>query len=183
MIKKLRRTQFGNPILRATARQLTPSEIRSDEIQELIAAIRTTLIEKQYGVGLAAPQVGHSVALTVIGIKPTPSRPHNPFIDMVVINPELIKTYGRKTPMWEGCISFGDTKNFPYAQVPRYQKIRLRWLDEQGKRHERDFEGLLAQVLQHETDHLNGILFVDKVEDTTTYMTITEYKRQFVKSQ
>jgi peptide deformylase len=179
-MKILRRTQFGNPVLRQLARRLNQAEIMAPEIQALIADMRYTLQQKQYGIGLAAPQVGRDVAISVIGLKPTPSRPNNPIINMVIINPEIIESYGANEPLWEGCVSFGDTRNFPYALVPRYAKIRLRWLDEHAVRHEADFEGILAHVLQHETDHLNGILFVDRVEDTKSYMTIAEYKKRHV---
>ncbi|MEJ0073776.1 MAG: peptide deformylase [Candidatus Saccharibacteria bacterium] len=179
-MKTLRRTQFGNPVLREKTRRLSREDILSPKVQELITNMRYTLENKKYGVGLAATQVGQSVAITVIGIKPTPTRPDNPIINMVVINPEIVKTYDDKEPMWEGCVSFGDTRNFPYALVPRYKKIRLRWLDERAETHEEDFEDILAHVLQHETDHLNGILFVDKVEDTKSYITISEYKKRYL---
>jgi peptide deformylase len=181
-MKSLRRTQFGNPILREGAKRLTDQEILAESCQQLIASMRHTLQTKQYGIGLAAPQVGQSVSLVVVGIKRTPSRPKHPTLDMVAINPEIIKTYGAKVPMWEGCLSFGTTQNFPYARVPRYPKIRLRWQDEFAATHEQDFEGIAAHVLQHEVDHLNGVLFVDRVEDTTSYMTITEYKKRYLKS-
>ena len=177
----LRRTQFGNPVLRQTTKQLTKDEILSPKIQNLIANMQHTLLVKKYGVGLAAPQVGQSVALTVLGIKPTPTRPNLQTLDMVVINPEIVQLIGTKKPMWEGCISFGDTKNFPYAQVPRYEHIKLKWQDEHGIHHEQDFEGLTAHVLQHEIDHLNGILFVDRVEDPTTYVTVSEYRKRMTK--
>ncbi|MFA5004126.1 MAG: peptide deformylase [Candidatus Saccharimonadales bacterium] len=180
-MKILRRTQFGNPVLREKTRRLSTEEILSDKIQTLIANMHYTLENKKYGVGLAATQVGQSVAITAIGIKPTPTRPNLPVLNMTVINPEIIKTYGDKEDMWEGCVSFGDTKNFPYALVPRYKKVRLRWLDEHAKPHEKDFEGIVAHVLQHETDHLNGILFVDRVEDTKSYITIAEYKKRYMK--
>lgn len=180
-MKGLRRTQFGNPILRQTSKRLTDEEILSDGVQQLIADMQHTLVTKQYGVGLAAPQVGKSIALIVVGIKPTPSRPKHPVLDMVVINPEIVKTYGAKEPMWEGCLSFGTTQNFPYALVPRYPTIRMRWQDGQAQSHEQDFTGIAAHVLQHEVDHLNGVLFVDRVEDTTSYMTITEYKKRYLK--
>jgi peptide deformylase len=178
-MKILRRAQFGNPVLRQSARELTHEEILSDKTQELLANMRYTLEKKAYGVGLAAPQVGQSVAISVIGIKPTPTRPNNPVVNMIVINPKIVRTYGRREPMWEGCVSFGDTRNFPYAQVPRYKKLRLKYMDEKGDAQVRNFEGLLAHVLQHEVDHLQGILFVDRVEDTTSYMTTAEYKKRF----
>jgi peptide deformylase len=178
----LRRTQFGNPILRQPTRELSHEEIVSTKVKDFVVNMRYTLESKGYGVGLAAPQVGKAVAITVIGIKPTPSRPDNPVINLVLINPKIIKKYGSKKTMWEGCISFGDTKNFPYAQVPRYKKIRVQWIDEMAKTHEEDFEGITAHVLQHEIDHLNGVLFVDRVKDTKSYITIAEYKKRFLKS-
>ena len=101
-------------------------------------------------------------------------------VDMVIINPKIVKTYGQKSPMWEGCISFGDTQNFPYAKVPRYKKVRLSYDDEHGQHHEADFDGFVAHVIQHETDHLNGVLFVDRVVDTTTYITVAEYKKRYM---
>ena len=140
--------------------------------------MRYTLERKKYGIGLAAPQVGRSIAIVIIGIKPRPNRPKAPMLNLTVINPVILKKYGGKGPMWEGCLSFGNTQNFPYALVPRYKKVRVHWLEEKANQHERDFNGLPAHLLQHEIDHLNGILFVDKVQDTTSYMTITEYKKR-----
>jgi peptide deformylase len=175
-------TVVGNPILREVARELTPDEILSDEIQSLIADMRHTLVQKQYGVGLAAPQVGQGVALSVIGIKPTPTRPHLEKVDLVVINPRVVRTYGRRRGMWEGCISVGRGNNTMYGQAMRYGSICLSYLDEHAKPHEADFDGFLAHVLQHETDHLNGILFVDRVKDTRTYMAASEY-RKLIKKQ
>jgi len=176
-MKALRRTQFGNPILRQVARRLEPTEIRSERIQALIADLHFTLTSKKYGVGLAAPQVGHSLALSVINIQPTDYRPEVTPLKLTVINPEIIQTYGRRTQLWEGCLSFGASRDTPFAKVPRYVKIRVAYLDGQGKPHEADFEGLPAHILQHEIDHLQGKLFVDRVVDTTTYVTMSEYRR------
>ena len=179
-MKVLRRTNFGNPVLRQVARRLTADEIVSDEIQTLVADMFYTVERKQYGIGLAAPQVGRSVALSVIAIKPTPSRPHLADEQLVIINPELIKTYGRRQAMWEGCISFGSGKDFPYAQAMRYTKLRVCYLDQWAKPHERDVDGMLAHVMQHEIDHLNGVLFVDHVKDSKTYVMMSEFKKRYV---
>lgn len=179
-MKILRRTLFGNPILRQKARTLTPDEIRSEEVQELITAMRETLKTRKFGVGLAAPQVGKDLALSVIGIKPTPNRPHEKNIDMVIINPEIVRTYGSRTGLWEGCISLGSGPDSPYAKAMRFKKVRVRYTDEKGKPHEADYQGLLAHVLQHEIDHLHGILFVDRVRDTTTYVTQSEYRKRYL---
>lgn len=176
----LRRTQFGNPILRGKARQLAKAEILSPTIKKLIADMRYTLAYKKYGVGLAAPQVGQGVALCIIEIKPTKLRPKLPKskrASLIIVNPKITKTYGNRKQLWEGCISFGDV----FAKVPRYKKIRVKYLNEKAVTREKDFEGLVAQVLQHEIDHLNGILFVDKVKDTSSYMTAAEYKKRILK--
>ena len=173
MSKILKKTEFGNPILRAVAQRLNKDEILSDKIQTLIADMYYTVERKQYGVGLAAPQVGRSVAISVIAIKSTPSRPDLEPEKLTIINPEIVQFYGRKASMWEGCISGLEL----YAQVPRYKKLRLTWMDEQAHEHEQDFDGFIAHVLQHEVDHLNGILYVDKIRDTKSIITIREYKK------
>ena len=172
-MKVLKRTEFGNPILRGIAKKLNTEEILSDEFQTLIKNMRYTLEHKKYGVGLAAPQVNYGVQLAVVGIKSTPTRPKLTKLSLTIINPEIVKTYGYRSPMWEGCVSGGQL----YAQVPRYKKIRLKYTDEKAKTHTKEFNGFIAQVLQHEVDHLNGILFVDRVKDTKSYMTFAEYKK------
>lgn len=175
----LRRRQFGDPVLRATCRQLSLSEIASAEVQKFIDDMRITLEKRKYGVGLAAPQVGQPVALSVIAIKPTPTRPNLKPESLTIINPKIVNRYGTKSPMWEGCISGSEL----YAQVPRYKKVRVQWQDRRGKQHEKDFDGFMSHVLQHEIDHLNGVLFVDKVEDTHSYMTFSEYKKMKKREQ
>lgn len=179
MTNILRKTEFGNPILRSVARKLTLEEIRSNEIQKLIEDMYYTVEQKQYGVGLAAPQVGVGVALSVIDTKATPTRPDLERKRLTIINPEIVAIYGRRANMWEGCISGLEL----YAQVPRYKKVRLKWTDGQGETHEQDFDGFMAHVIQHEVDHLQGILYVDKVKNTKSYMTIREYKRMRAKEK
>jgi peptide deformylase len=178
MIKTLGTTRFGNPILRENARRLETTEILSDEIQSLIENMYYTLKVKQYGVGLAAPQVGANIALSVVGIKPTPTRPNLEVFNTVLINPVVVETYGRRVQMWEGCVSCGEGKNTLYAKVPRYKSIRLKWLDEKAIEHDEILKGFVAHVAQHETDHLNGLLFVDRVKDSKTYMLGDEYKKR-----
>jgi peptide deformylase len=179
MNKILTRTEFGNPILNQKTCMLSKQEVQSPKIQKLIGDMFYTLEEKKYGVALAAPQVGQSIALTVINIKPTrirPDLPKNQWAKMAVINPKITKTYGKRSQLWEGCVSFPNA----FAKVPRYKKIELQYLDEKGTGHKKVFEGLLAHVLQHETDHLNGHLFVEKVRDTSSFMTESEYVKRVV---
>ena len=178
MPKLLKSTQFGNPVLRLPARRLTKKDILSDEIQTLIADMRFTIEKRKMGVGLAAPQVGVSIALSVIAIKPTPNRPDIERFDQVIINPEVIETFGRKQKMWEGCISSGTANNTLFAQVPRYKKVKLKFYDEKGRLQEEVLKGIAAHVAQHETDHLNGILFVDRVKDPKTYIMAGELRKK-----
>ena len=175
-------TRFGNPVLRETAKRLSKDEILSEEIQTLITNMRYTLVEKKYGVGIAAPQVGESIALSVIGIKPTPNRPELEPFETVIINPEIVETFGEPIDTWEGCVSCGTDDDILFAKLPRYEKVKLQWLDEHAKSREEVIGGFVAQVVQHETDHLNGVLFVDHVKDPTTYMMADEYRKQILNS-
>jgi peptide deformylase len=174
----LRRRQFGDPILRQQTRLVSPKEIASAEIQSLIADMRKTLQTNELGVGLAAPQIGHGIALAVIWIEPTAHRPDANKYSVVIINPVIIRTIGRKKQLWEGCISAGSHGTADlFAKVPRHQSIEIEYLDEHGNHHTEVVKGLIAHVMQHEVDHLNGMLFVDRVKDTSTYMTNSEYKK------
>lgn len=174
--KKLRLRRFGDPILRQPTRRLSPEEIVSEEIQALICDIRDLNAIKQYGVGLAAPQVGVGVALSVIGIKPTPTRPDVKPFERVIINPSY-EGIGRRAGMWEGCQSCGRGNDTLYAKALRYHRIHAVWLDERGVEHHEELGGFTAHVFQHETDHLNGVLFVDRVRDNRTYMMADEFRK------
>lgn len=176
MPQALQLTKFGNPVLRKKTRRLKPEEILSAEVQSLIKNMSQTLEKENYGVGIAAPQVGMPIAISVIGIKPTPNRPELKPFETVLINPEITKTFGEPVNMWEGCVSCGSADNLLFAQVPRFEKISLRWIDGSGKTNEKTLNGFIAHVAQHEVDHLNGILFVDKVIDTSSYMMADEYR-------
>lgn len=180
-MKTLPITEFGNPILRQTAKRLTVAQIRSASVQALIEDIRHSLISQKLGVGLAAPQVGESLALTVIAIRPTKHRPSAELFDLVMINPKITRTIGQPEQLWEGCISSGAGQANLFAKLLRFPSVVASYLDAQGQPQSEQFDGLVAQVVQHETDHLNGILFVDNVTDTKTYMTMNEYQKQITK--
>ena len=182
MSKLLNLTRFGNPILRQVARELSVEEIQSDEIQQLITDIRYTNQTKKYGVGLAAPQVGVGVALSVIGIKPTPNHSNRAYFDSVIINPHY-EGLDKLTGKWEGCQSGGTGDDIMFGKAMRYGKIRARYYDESGELHDEELSGFVAHVFQHETDHLNGILFVDRVKDTKTFMMADEYRARVVKNR
>lgn len=168
-------TEFGSPILRRKAKELTPDEIKSEDIQKLIKEMQEFILSKKMGVGLAAPQIGESLAVAVICIRPIKHRSKVEEFDLTIINPKIIKVFGNRKQKWEGCISGGSTRSGLFAKVPRYKKIELKYYDEQGGQKQEIFSGLPAHVIQHEVDHLNGILFVDKVKDTKSFVTYSEY--------
>lgn len=169
--------RFGDQILRKKAQRLSLEEIKRDEIQTLLTDMKNTIQAKSMGVGLAAPQVGYSTAVAVIDIKPTELRPNVEPYSAVIINPAY-KGLGRRAAAWEGCLSTGLGDQTLFAKAARYEKIEAEWFDEKGKRHLKQLSGLPAQVFQHETDHINGVLFVDHVEDTSTYTMGDEYRKR-----
>ncbi len=97
-----------------------------------------------------------------------------------IINPEITQTYGALKDKWEGCVSCGTDKDTLFALVPRYEKVKLRWLDKDAAEHEEVLHGFTAHVAQHEVDHLNGILFVERVNDPKTYMMADEYRQRII---
>lgn len=167
--------EFGEPLLRQKARKIKTAEIKTKKFQALIKEMKEFLADKKLGIGLAAPQIGQDASLAIILIQPTKHRSKVKKFELTIINPEIIKTYGRKSQMWEGCISGGSTKAGLFARVPRYKKIELKYQDVRGQSFHKVFEGLPAQVIQHEVDHLSGVLFVDRVKDSKTFVTYRNY--------
>lgn len=182
-MKPLKLIQFGNPVLRETSKSLGKTEIHSSKVKELIKAMRYTLMSQKLGVGLAAPQVGQGLALAIVVIQPTAHRPDVEPFQSVLINPVITQTFGHKKQLWEGCISSGKGQAGLFAKVPRYSKIKVKFTDETGKQYHQEFTGLPAHVIQHEVDHLNNVLFVDRVKDTTSYMTYGEYLKRISKKR
>lgn len=151
--------------LRLKSRLLTLEEVASDKIRTLIADINDTLKAGEYGVGMSAVQVGEPVAVVVVMIRPTPNRPNLERFNRVYLNLKIIKTFGEKKPMWEGCCSVQDNDKKPvYSKVPRYEKVEIEYLDKEGVEHKDIVDGFLAHVLQHEADHLEGVIFTDLVD-------------------
>jgi len=135
----------------------TPVEEVNDEIRQLIADMFETMYVAP-GIGLAAVQVGVPIRLLVIDLQEPEVEGGEPVKDpKVFINPELYEPSDVEVPYNEGCLSVPDQ----YAEVDRPDRIRARWLDENGVRHDEEIDGMLAVVLQHEMDHLEGVLFID----------------------
>lgn len=145
----------------AVLRQISkPVENFDGELRTLVADMFETMYDAP-GIGLAAVQVGEPVRLLVIDLQEPqdPDDPESPVVrnPKLFINPEILWHSDNEVPYTEGCLSVPEQ----YAEVMRPDKIRARWQDEQGITYEEEIEGLLAVCLQHEMDHLNGVLFID----------------------
>ena len=153
----LRIYETPDPVLRQIS---TPVETVDDDLRTLVADMFETMYDAP-GIGLAAVQVGVPKRLLVMDLQEPqdPDNPEGPVVKepRVFINPEVLWASETTIPYTEGCLSVPDQ----YAEVLRPDRIRARWLDEQGKAHEEDLDGLLAVCLQHEMDHLEGVLFID----------------------
>ena len=143
-----------DPVLRQISK---PVETFDDALKTLVTDMLETMYEAP-GIGLAAVQVGVPVRLLVIDLQEPEQEGGEPVRDpRVFINPEILWHSDTEVPYTEGCLSVPEQ----YAEVMRPDKIRARWQDVDGKSHEQEIEGLLAVCLQHEMDHLNGVLFID----------------------
>lgn len=169
----------GDLILREKCRRLSKDEIQTEAIQNLIDDMKHTCDERQYGVGLSANQIGEPLAISIIAIKPTPSRPDLEPYEKICINTEIVETFGESELMWEGCMSTAMDENGEPAmgQVPRFAKIHIKYFDRDGNENDEVVDGFTAHVMQHETDHLNGKLFTDLV-GPETLITNKEYRER-----
>ncbi|MBW3129649.1 MULTISPECIES: peptide deformylase [Hymenobacter] len=170
---------FGDPVLKARARDL-PADFSADELKQLVADMYDTMYYA-HGVGLAAPQIGKSVRLFVIDSAPmvdeedengepvqleATAQP----VKRAFINPQIIHEEGEEWGFEEGCLSIPGVREMVYRQPV----VTLRYEDENRQSHEETFSGMTARVIQHEYDHLEGVLFTDK---------ISSFKKQFIKGK
>ena len=161
--------QLGATVLRLQAQVVT--HIQSAEIQQIIETMQDTLATTE-GVGLAAPQISISKRIIIIASSPTPRYPSAPFMEpTVMINPAFETLSDTKEKNWEGCLSIPGIR----ALVPRYQEIKINYTNQQGMLVEARLEGFVAQVFQHEFDHLEGKVYLDRVEDNRDIFAESEY--------
>jgi peptide deformylase len=154
-----------NPILRKKAALVPQADIKTKHIQDILAKMKKALETQDDGVAIAAPQINESLRIFIVshkafaksGKNPIPEKGH----DLVCINPVITKVSKEKKMMAEGCLSV----RYLYGNVERSTRATLRAYNEKGELFERGGSGLLAQIFQHENDHLNGILFIDKAVD------------------
>lgn len=174
--------QMGEPVLRRVARELTPAEVRSPATRALIEDLIETMHDAD-GAGLAAPQVYESVQLVVIEVRSNPRYPNVESIPLTVLaNPKLTPLLSAPSDgklrdedsiwLYEGCLSVSGVR----GRVQRPRRVRVQALDAEGEPVDQVWEGFRAAVVQHETDHLFGTLFVDRAEPRTLTF-LREYER------
>jgi peptide deformylase len=161
--------QLGAEVLRLRAESV--AEVNSADNREVIAAMKATLANT-LGVGLAAPQIGVSRRIVIIASRPTPRYPKAPLMEpTVMINPSFAPLSGATEKDWEGCLSIPGIR----ALVPRFKDIRIDYTDERGNSIEVRLQDFIARVFQHEFDHLNGLVFLDRVESNRDIFSESEY--------
>jgi peptide deformylase len=178
---RLKIVQAGDAVLRQRGKDLSVSEIRSREIQNLIEWMRDTMHDAP-GVGLAAPQIGLPLRLAVIEDKPEnlkdlpagylKERERKPVPFQVLVNPKLTPQGPADVEFFEGCLSLAGFT----AVVPRARKVRVECLDHQGEPKIIEASGWYARILQHEIDHLDGAVYIDRMR-TRTFMSVENYNR------
>lgn len=170
----LKVARMGHPVLRTPARAVDAAEIRTAAFQKLIDDMIETMHEYE-GIGLAAPQVHESVRLFVAGVEGD----EHPLPLVAVINPEITPIGAAVVEDWEGCLSIPDIR----GKVPRRDRVKLRAIDREGRRMEMTISGYGARVLQHETDHLDGVLFFDRMTSFETLTFLEEYGRYWSRTE
>ena len=160
---------MGHPVLRAKARTVDKLELKTPGVQQFIDNMIDTMFEYS-GVGLAAPQVHESLRLFVAMLD---SDGRGEGDAVVFVNPEITVKGDQIVEGWEGCLSIPDIR----GRVPRAHGIAVTALDRHGKRFELDLKDFPARVVQHETDHLDGVLFFDRMRSMETLTYLEEYSR------
>jgi len=163
----------GDPVLRERAREVTPEELASPEVQRLIDDMIDTM-RAAGGAGLAANQVGSLLRIAVVEVDRNPRYPYKPPVPLtVLVNPIVEPVDGETAAINEGCLSVPGLR----GEVERHVRVRVRRLDRDGAPHDEVRLGLTAGTFQHELDHLDGVLFLDRVRDPRTFMTWEQFER------
>ncbi|MBS2013406.1 MAG: peptide deformylase [Deltaproteobacteria bacterium] len=164
---------LGNPILRQPTRRLDREELAGPKMQAFIDDLVETMHDAA-GAGLAANQVYEPVRICAIEIKNNPRYPYKPNYPLtVLVNPEVVPTTDETFLNYEGCLSVPNLR----GEVRRYTAVRVRAWDRQGNDLDFEVKGLTAGTFQHEVDHLDGKVFLDRVEDTRSLATWTDFER------
>jgi peptide deformylase len=167
---------MGHPVLRTRAHAIERAQIRTPAVQQLIDDMIETMVE-YHGVGLAAPQVHEAVRIFVASLDQGDDEARS--APSVLINPELTPVGSEVVEDWEGCLSIPEIR----GRVPRAREIVVRAYDRRGERIELRAHDYPARVIQHETDHLDGVLFFDRMRSFETLTYLDEYSRYWVKDE
>ena len=154
---------MGDP--RLWQKSLPVERFGTPELENLLTDMRETMAHLN-GAGLAAPQIGVALRVVIFGVTSNPRYPDiEPVPDTVLINPALTPLSGEEEEGWEGCLSVPGMRGW----VPRFKKLRYAGYDERGRRFQREVEGFHARVVQHEVDHLDGVLYPMRIRDFTRF--------------
>jgi peptide deformylase len=166
--------QLGHPLLRSFAQIV--DNIQDQGIQNLIDNLITT-VGQANGVGIAAPQVAESYRLFIVACRPNPRYPTAPTMEpTAMINPRILAHSNEVVKGWEGCLSIPGIRGW----VPRYQAIEIEYTDRNGKLQKQELTHFVARIFQHEYDHLDGIVFLDRLESTQDIITEQEYQKRVI---
>jgi len=169
--------QLGHPVLRKRAAEV--ENVLADECQKLIAQMMLAVSESG-GVGIAAPQIHHSLRIFIMCSKPNARYPDAPLMPpTAIINPEILHYSSEKVKGWEGCLSVPGLRGL----VPRHSQLSVAYFDQQGNQQKKELTGFIARIFQHELDHLNGLIFIDRLESTQDLISEAEWYRQFAFQQ
>lgn len=174
----LKVARLGHPVLRKMTSRLALREIQSAEFQKFIDDMIATM--KEYdGVGLAADQVHESKQIAVLQVDANPRYPDKPNVPLtILINPTVEPMTEEMEEDWEGCLSIPDIR----GKVPRYKSVRVQAWDRNGKELQFVANDFHARVIQHEWDHLNGKVYLDRMRDLSTLAFLAEFARYGLKS-
>ncbi len=174
----LRILRLGHPVLRQVAQAVDAAEIGSPGFAQLVDDMIDTMRESD-GVGLAAPQVYIPKRIAIVEVKgPNPRYPTMPAVPLVVlVNPTIVAHSAEQEHDWEGCLSIPDLR----GKVPRWASIDVEALDRHGLPIRFTARGFFARVIQHEIDHLDGIVFLERMADLSTLTYLAEFQKFWVK--
>lgn len=165
--------QMGNPLLRSVSEKVSREKLYSEEFQSFVDDLIATMRHED-GAGLAAPQVGVLDRVFVMEMQENPRYPEKENFPLhIVVNPEIIHTSSEKTQSWEGCLSIPRLR----GRLKRYERITMKGLNRDGEDLEMQLTGFSAIVAQHELDHLNGVLFIDRMESMETLAFREEFEK------
>jgi peptide deformylase len=166
--------QLGDPLLRAKAQVV--ENIQDGRVQKLIDDLIAT-VQQANGVGIAAPQVANSDRLFIVASRPNPRYPNAPEMEpTAMINPKILAYSTEVVKGWEGCLSIPGIRGL----VPRYQAVEIEYSDRNGKLQKQELTDFVARIFQHEYDHLDGIVFLDRLETIQDLITEQEYQKRIV---